>query len=224
MELVVPELGNCTRVSFDLEFPCTATQFRQLKRRAGIDTDADGVGLLDLLPQKEALLKVDLHFRRGRKGALGVAVQVRHVRRLPEEASPEGEEVDARALWEGLAALASESGPLNADASFHYPRGSYELKDVDLEKSGAKVPKDEPVMLVDGVSLRFANFPNGLECMRIYTVGPLRRDKCLQVDVYHALDVAFGEDILDRIISMSRAAARMFVEEKGSPGDSAAHQ
>jgi hypothetical protein len=104
---------------------------------------------------------------------------------------------------------------VDADVSLHFPAGTYDLKGLQLEGLAPQMPGDKPVVLTDGISLRFSGFPNGLEQMRLYAVGPLSQDKCLQVDVRHSFQTALSEDILDRIVQMGRTAAGTFVEQKG---------
>ena len=226
MELLIPDPGNCTQVSFDIEFRCTALKFRRLKHSVGIDTDADSVVLIDLFPDKNALIKVGRHLRRNSKSksSLCLGVELRYLRKLPDERISDGKQIDSNVVWDGLVAIIPETTLVNTDVSFHYPRGTYRLKDMLLRTSAANIPRGKPMVMVDGVSLRFSNFPNGLEQMRIYTMGPLSREKCLQIDVYHTFQASLTEDIFEKAISISRIAAGLFVEEKGDSNGSATDQ
>lgn len=215
MELVVPDMGNCTSASFDVEMPCTVTRFRQLKRAIGVDSQGDSFGLADIFPDKAVRLSLSLRLHRGKQSILRLSAGLRPVHRTTDKLPSEGKYIEGTAVWDALLGLMPEQVRFHTDVSFHYARGTYEVKALDSEGVNAMPPTGKPAVWKDGVSLRFSDFPNGLEQMRIYTVGPLQREKCLQVDVYHLLPTSLTADVFERMISVSRVAAGLFVEMKG---------
>lgn len=215
MELVVPDMGNCTNASFQIDVPCTATRFRQIKRVTGVDSEGDSFGLVDLFPEKAVRLSLSLRLVRGKKSVLRLSAGLRAVHRTSDRPPSEGKYIEGTAVWDALLSLMPEQLGFHTDVSFHYARGTYEVKALDSEGVNAMPPTGKPAVWKDGVSLRFSDFPNGLEQIRIYAIGPLQQEKCLQVDVYHLLPTNLTADVFERMISVSRVAAGLFVEMKG---------
>ena len=215
MELVVPDMGNCTSASFEIEVPCTVTNFQQMKRRIGIESAGDSFGLADVFPEKAVRLRLSLRLVRGKKSVLDLSAELHPIRVSSDKLLPEGKHIEGTAVWDALLQLVPEQTTFHTDVSFHYARGTYEVKGLDFEGVNAIPSTNKPAVWKDGVSLRFYDFPNGLEQIRVYAVGPLQREKCLQVDVYHTIPMNLIADVFEQIISVSRVAAGLFVESKG---------